>query len=117
MVTGEEKGLLGARHLAIHPPARVQRYAANVNIDMPLFMAATRDVVAFGSEHSTLGAVLQTVARRHGVSVSPDPMPEETIFVRSDQYAFVRQGVPAIYLETGQLAVDPCLAKMNWRAW
>jgi Zn-dependent M28 family amino/carboxypeptidase len=108
-VTGEEKGLLGARHLAAHPPARVRHFAANVNIDMPLFIARAKDVVAFGSEHSSLGTVLNSVAARRGILVSPDPLPDETIFVRSDQYAFVRQGVPAIYLNTGQHAVDPAV--------
>lgn len=106
-VTGEEKGLLGARHLARHPPQRVQRFAANVNMDMPLFIAPVRDVVAFGAEHSTLGAVVGAVAGRHGYTLTPDPMPEEIYFVRSDQYSFVREGVPAIYLDTGPHSIDP----------
>ena len=76
---------------------------------MPLFFAPSRDVVAFGAEHSTLGTALRTVAARRGVLVSPDPMPDETIFVRSDQYAFVREGVPAVYLCPGMLPVDPAV--------
>jgi Zn-dependent M28 family amino/carboxypeptidase len=28
-------------------------------------------------------------------------MPQETIFVRSDHYMFVKQGVPAVFLATG----------------
>ena len=106
-VTGEEKGLLGSRHLAAHPPAAVRRFAANVNMDMPLFFGASRDVVAFGAEHSTLREVLAAVAARHGLEVSPDPMPEENIFVRSDQYPFVLQGVPAICLTPGRKSLDP----------
>ena len=106
-VTGEEKGLLGSRYLAAHPPAAVRRFAANVNMDMPLFFGAARDVIAFGAEHSTLREVLAMVAARYGLEVSPDPMPEENIFVRSDQYPFVLQGVPAICLTPGVKSVDP----------
>jgi len=101
-LTAEEKGLLGAFHLAANPPGAVTRYAANVNLDMPLFLAPVRDVVAWGAEHSTLGAAAQAAADRSGFTLSPDFMPEETLFVRSDQYAFIRRGVPALMLGTGR---------------
>lgn len=100
-LTAEEKGLLGAYHLARHPPARVRRYAANLNLDMPVLLAPVRDVIGFGAAHSSLGAVLAAAAGRQGFTVSDDPKPEEVIFVRSDQYAFVRAGVPALYLKSG----------------
>lgn len=106
-VTGEEKGLLGARHLATHPPARVRRYAANLNIDMPLLSAPARSLIAYGADHSTLGAVLRHVAARHGLTVQPDPSPEEVRFVRSDQYPFVLQGVPALKVDPGLETSDP----------
>lgn len=105
-LTGEEKGLLGATHLARNPPARVERFAANVNVDMSLFPVPVRDLVAWGAEHTTLGTLAAAAAARAGFTVSPDPMPDEIIFVRSDQYAFVRTGVPSIYLSSGQRAVD-----------
>lgn len=108
-VTGEEKGLLGSRYLAAQPPTRVKRFAANVNIDMPLFIVPAKDVIAFGAEHSTLAENLKAVASHHGITVSPDPLPDEVRFVRSDQYSFVRQGVPAICLTTGERAVDPAV--------
>jgi Zn-dependent M28 family amino/carboxypeptidase len=50
---------------------------------------------------------VQTAARRTGFTVSPDFMPEERLFVRSDQYAFIRRGVPSLMLGTGQKAMDP----------
>ena len=31
----------------------------------------------------------------------PDPWPNQRIFTRSDQYSFVRQGIPAIFLTLG----------------
>lgn len=106
-VTAEEKGLLGASHLARHPPTRVHRYAANINIDMPVILGPTRDLIGIGSEHTTLGDSLATTAARLGFTMSPDPSPEEVVFVRSDQYQFVRAGVPALYLKSGQKSLDP----------
>jgi hypothetical protein len=100
-LTAEEKGLLGAYHLARNPPARVRRYAANLNVDMPVLLAPVRDVIGFGATHSSLGQPLARAAARQGFTVSDDPKPEEVIFVRSDQYAFIRAGVPALYLKSG----------------
>ena len=42
-----------------------------------------------------------------GFELTPDPMPEETIFRRSDQYSFVRRGVPATFLVPGFTSADP----------
>lgn len=106
-VTGEEKGLLGARYLADHPPAQIRRYAANLNIDMPLLSAPTRTLTAYGAEHSTLGATVRQVASRHGLTVAPDPAPAEVRFVRSDQYPFILRGVPALKVDPGLEALDP----------
>jgi Zn-dependent M28 family amino/carboxypeptidase len=69
-----------------------------VNLDMPLLHWAIKDVVAFGGEHSSLGAVTARALKPEGIGLAPDPMPHENIFVRSDQYSFVKQGIPAIYL-------------------
>ena len=100
-LTAEEQGLLGAQWLASHPPQRAGRLIANLNIDMPILTAPTRDIVAIGSEHSSLQAAVTQAAGTVGVDVSPDPFPEEVAFVRSDQYAFVRAGIPALYLDAG----------------
>lgn len=100
-LTAEEKGLLGAYHLARTPPPRVRRYAANINLDMPVILSPVRDVIGLGADHSNLGPKLATVAARQGFTLSPDPKPEEVIFVRSDQYAFIRAGVPSLYLKSG----------------
>lgn len=106
-LTAEEKGLLGASHLARHPPKRVRRYAANLNFDMPVILAPVRDVIGIGAEHTTLGASLAAVAAKNNFSVSPDPAPEEVVFVRSDQYPFIRAGVPALFMKSGQHGLDP----------
>lgn len=108
-LTAEEKGLLGAYHLARHLPPRVRRFAANVNLDMPLALAPTRELIALGADHSTLGAAVRAAAAGTGFTVVPDPHPEEVYFVRSDQYPFVRAGVPALALKLGEKSTDPAI--------
>ena len=75
-------------------------------MDMPILLAPTRDVVPIGIDHSTLKSALDTAANEIGVSLSPDPFPEEVVFVRSDQYAFIRAGIPAVYLNGGMVSAD-----------
>jgi Zn-dependent M28 family amino/carboxypeptidase len=99
--TGEEKGLLGADYLAVHPPVPAPSIVSVVDLDMPLPLYDFTDVIAFGADHSTLARTVAQAGKAMGISVSPDPMPQESIFVRSDHYSFVRRGVPAILLMTG----------------
>ncbi len=106
-LTGEEKGLLGSDYFAHYPTVPGESIVANVNMDMPLFLYPLADVVAFGAEHSSLQAIVAAAANAEGFALTPDPIPEENIFVRSDQYSFVRQGVPAIYLTSGFGTTDP----------
>jgi len=106
-LTGEERGLLGSEYFAEYPTVPQDALVANINLDMPLFLFPVADLVAFGAEHSTLGAIADRAATAEGFSFSPDPMPEENLFVRSDQYSFVKQGVPAVYLIPGFTSSDP----------
>ena len=100
-VTGEEYGLLGAGYLAAHPTVPAEQIVGLVNLDMPLLLYDFTDVVAFGAEHSTIARAVATAGASVRVGSAPDPMPEETLFVRSDHYPFVRQGVPSVFLMTG----------------
>ncbi len=105
-VTAEEKGLLGSDYFVNNPTVPPGSIVANINLDMPLFLYPLADLVAFGSENSTLQAVAERAAAAEGFSLAPDPMPEENLFVRSDQYSFVRKGIPAIYLVSGFTSLD-----------
>ena len=107
VVTGEEKGLLGSDYLARHPvgPGTV---VADVNLDgAPGILYPLADVVALGTEHSTLRQPVEEAARAVGYALSPDPMPEESIFIRSDQYSFVKQGVPSVFIVDGGRSTAP----------
>ena len=105
-LTGEEQGLLGAQHFVAHPTVPRAGLVANINIDMPVLLAPSTDAVAIGAEHSTLEEAVAAAAEEVGVKLSPDPFPEEVTFVRSDQYAFVHAGIPAVYLDGGVESAD-----------
>ncbi|GIX34903.1 MAG: aminopeptidase [Lysobacteraceae bacterium] len=105
-VTAEEKGLLGAEHFAEHPGLD-GRIVANINMDMPVMLTPQDDVIPIGIEHSSLGPVVERAAAELGIRLSPDPFPEEVVFVRSDQFAFVRRGIPAVYLDGGLHSLVP----------
>jgi hypothetical protein len=106
-VTGEEAGLLGSDYFAHYPTVNKTSVVANVNMDEDLMLWPLRDIVAFGAEHSSLDAVVHRAAARLHLSESPDPSPEEVVFIRSDQYSFVKQGVPAIFPVPGFKSDDP----------
>ena len=99
-VTAEEVGLLGSEFLARNPigPGRV---VSVVNLDMPILTYDFEDVIAFGAEHSTLGPIVERAAAQMNVRLTPDPLPEQGLFTRSDHYEFVRVGVPSVFLMTG----------------
>lgn len=100
LVTAEEKGLVGAEYFARNPKAPGP-IVANVNLDMPILTYDFTDVVAFGAERSTIGPAVRRAAERVGVTLSPDPLPDEGLFTRSDHYRFVEVGVPSAFLMTG----------------
>jgi Zn-dependent M28 family amino/carboxypeptidase len=107
-VTGEEMGLRGSDYFAHFPTVPLEKIVANVNIDgTPGLLYPMKDVVALGIEHSNLSQDVEAASRQMGYEVSPDPMPEEVLFIRSDQYSFVLQGVPAVNPSDGTKSTDP----------
>jgi Zn-dependent M28 family amino/carboxypeptidase len=100
-LTGEEKGLVGAEYFAMNPTVPATSMVATINLDMPILLYEFADVIAFGAEHSSLGEAVREAAAQHDIGLTPDPFPEQNIFVRSDHYRFVQQGIPSVYLVTG----------------
>jgi len=109
VVTGEEKGLLGSSYFAKNPTVPVTQMVANVNLDMPLILYPFADVIAFGSTHSSLATAVENAAKKVDISLSPDPMPEQALFTRSDHYNFVKAGIPSVFLMTGFKSKDPSM--------
>lgn len=116
-VTGEESGLLGSLHYARHPTVPKGSIVANLNTDMFLPLYPLKGIIGLGADESDLGADLATVTGGLGLEVMPDPEPEEVRFVRSDQYSFIKEGVPALALKAGYRAGTPEMeTQVRWRA-
>lgn len=95
-VTGEEKGLLGSRYFTANPTVDPKSMVANINVDMFLPIVPLKLLTVYGMAESDLGDMAKQVAESEGVEVQTDPEPLRNIFIRSDQYNFVRRGIPAL---------------------
>lgn len=104
--TGEELGLLGSAYFAAHPTVPKANIVADVNTDMPTIIAPLLSVVPLGAQHSTLMQPVQRAAKYLDIAVENDPEPEQNRFIRSDQYSFVMQGIPALHLKYGNKTAD-----------
>jgi Zn-dependent M28 family amino/carboxypeptidase len=100
-VTGEEKGLLGSRYFTSHPTVKPGSMIANINIDMFLPIVPLKVLTVYGLAESDLGDMAREVAQSLGVQVQADPEPQRNGFIRSDQYNFIRHGVPALAMGVG----------------
>jgi Zn-dependent M28 family amino/carboxypeptidase len=98
-VTAEEHGLLGSRYFAGEPTVPRASIVANINMDMFLPLYPMKSVMVLGLDESDLGDRVRDVAKRLGLGVNPDPQPERNRFIRSDQYSFIRLGVPALAMK------------------
>jgi Zn-dependent M28 family amino/carboxypeptidase len=96
-VTCEESGLLGSGYYTEHPFFPMNKTVACINTDVMLFLGKFNDVTITGIGQSELDGWVQTEAAKKGRYVAPDPNPENGMFFRSDQFPFVKLGVPAIY--------------------
>ncbi|HVZ16202.1 MAG TPA: M28 family peptidase, partial [Terriglobales bacterium] len=100
-VTGEEKGLLGSRYFATHPTVPVKSMVADINTDMFLPIIPLKLLTVYGLAESDLGDDVEEVAKRDAVAVQADQEPQRNLFIRSDQYSFIRDGVPALAMKVG----------------
>jgi hypothetical protein len=119
-VTAEEMGLLGSDYFATHPTVPQGSMVANLALDMPFFFHPLLDIVPHGIQHSSLKKQVEQATRHLGIQISPDPTPEQVVFVRSDHYSFIKQGIPALFIKSGFMTGDPnvdgALIAREWRA-
>lgn len=104
--TGEELGLLGSAYFAANPTVPKAKIVADVNTDVPTIIAPLLSVVPLGAQHSSLMQPVQRAAKYLDIAVENDPEPEQNRFIRSDQYSFVMQGIPALHLKYGNKTAD-----------
>jgi Zn-dependent M28 family amino/carboxypeptidase len=113
-VTAEEKGLLGSEYFVAHPTV-AGRIVANLNMDMFLPLFALRYLEVQGLGESSLGDDVRVAAEGAGVEVQADKEPELNRFITSDQYSFIRKGVPALAFKFGYLPGAP--EEKIFKAW
>ena len=106
-VTAEEKGELGSRYFSAHPTVPAEQIIADINLDMFLPLYALKYLEVQGLGESTLGDSVRTAAKELGVEVQADNEPEQNRFIRSDQYSFIRRGVPALAFKFGYAPGSP----------
>jgi Zn-dependent M28 family amino/carboxypeptidase len=117
IVTAEEKGLLGSHYFARHPTVPKEGIVADLNFDMPLPLWPLTKVFAPGEDESTLGADARAVAAMQGLQMAPDALPDRNVFIRTDQFSFVREGIPSLAFKFG-FAKDTAEFQIehDWRA-
>jgi Zn-dependent M28 family amino/carboxypeptidase len=117
IVTAEEKGLLGSRYFAQRPTVPQKRIVADLNFDMALPIFPLTSVTPIGYDQSSLGRVAAAVSADMSLPIVPDPFPDRNVFIRSDQYSFIRAGVPALFFKYGFRAGTPeAEVEKAWRA-
>jgi Zn-dependent M28 family amino/carboxypeptidase len=114
-LTGEEKGLLGSRWFAKAPSVPRASIVANLNYDMALPLFPLTSITILGLEESSIGAEARAVSEAMGLPLAPDPFPDRNSFVRSDQYSFIEEGIPAVAFKFGFAARTP--EAETERAW
>src|SRR5580698_5199652 len=100
-VTGEEKGELGSRYFSLNPTVPKQNIIADINMDMFLPLFPLHYLEVQGLAESTLGNDIREVCQKAGIMVQADKEPDRNLFIRSDQYSFIKQGVPALAFKFG----------------
>jgi Zn-dependent M28 family amino/carboxypeptidase len=101
-VTAEESGLLGSLHYAKNPLYPLAKTAAVINIDSLPPYGRTRDIEVIGYGASELEDYLKAAAAKHGRVLKPDAQAEKGFFFRSDHFNLAKEGVPALYVKTGE---------------
>ncbi|MFN7054660.1 M28 family metallopeptidase [Hyphomonas sp.] len=105
-VTLEESGLLGSAYFAENPTVPLNRIVAGMNIDGVLPIGRTRDMIVIGYGASELEDILKSVLAESGRVVSPDARPEAGFFYRSDHISLAKVGVPMLYADGGEDALE-----------
>jgi Zn-dependent M28 family amino/carboxypeptidase len=107
LVTAEEKGLLGSKYFAAHPTVPAKSMVADLNVDMFLPIVPLKVLRVQGLTDSDLGDYARQIAQANGVAVQPDPEPLRNLFIRSDQYSFIKHGIPSIIMDVGYTPGSP----------
>lgn len=120
IVTGEEYGLLGSDYF-VNNPTVSGTIVANLTLDMPFFFHPVLDIVPYGAQHSNLNKHVIKTAELLNLKISPDPFPEQVVFIRSDHFSFVKKGIPSLFIKSGFMTtptdtVNRAKSDVAWRS-
>jgi Zn-dependent M28 family amino/carboxypeptidase len=104
--TAEEQGLLGSAYYAANPIYPPEKTVAAINVDGLNIYGPMRDIIIIGYGNSELDDYLGTAAATQDRIVKPDAEPEKGYFYRSDHFPLAKQGVPALYTDTGNESIE-----------
>lgn len=113
--TGEEKGLIGSDYFAAFPTVPLEKIVAAVSVDGLMAWHDFEDIVSLGSDHSNLGEASAAAAAAIGAKHVPDPIPDRGNLALSDQYPFLRAGIPVLFPNPGPR--DPATGAAEHPAW
>jgi Zn-dependent M28 family amino/carboxypeptidase len=115
LVTAEEKGLLGSKYFAAHPTVPAKSIVADINVDMFLPIVPLKVLTVQGLDESDLGLHAAQIAKSFGVQPQPDPEPLRNAFIRSDQYSFIKKGIPSVVMGVSYAPGSP--EKQIFKDW
>lgn len=104
-VTAEEKGLLGSRWYADHPVLPLEKIVFNLNCDQAGYNDTTR-ITLVDFNRTTADEILKSSVAAYGLKLEGDPVPEQNLFERSDNFNFAAKGVPAVMFTLGLTSFD-----------
>jgi Zn-dependent M28 family amino/carboxypeptidase len=114
-LAAEEKGELGSHYFAAHPTVPRSAIVADINLDMFLPLYPLKVIEVQGLTESSLGDQVRIAAEGLGVKVQSDQEPEQNRFIRSDQYSFIKEGIPALAFKFGYEKGSPDeTTRRNW---
>ena len=109
-LTAEEKGLLGSEWYADHPLVPLSQTVFDFDCDGAGYNDKTVATV-IGLERTTAESNIVKACEAFGLKAGTDPVPEQNLYERSDNYNFAKKGVPAIDFATGVKSFDEELMK------
>ncbi len=115
LFTAEEKGLLGSKWFAKHPPFPLKQIIYCFNIDNAGYND-TSLVTVFGLGRTTAERHMLDACKAFGLRAIDDPAPEQNLFDRSDNVSFAEKGIPAPTFSMGFTAFDDEIYKYYHQA-
>lgn len=99
-VTAGEKSAQGIQQFLKSGPIAANNIVAAVSLNTPLPLLRTNDVLAIGSEQSSLGKTLITVAQRAGLRLSTADNADDSL-VNGELVPLVQAGIPTLGIING----------------